>query len=72
MELIQLPKILKYMLWGTSYREGEAAGFIEDQISQELIPAYIQMVSPEIHLLLMTFQQRQDLEEKYLKTGILI
>jgi iron complex outermembrane receptor protein len=52
MELIQLPKILKYMLWGTSYREGEAAGFIEDQISQELILAYIQMVSPEIHLLL--------------------
>jgi iron complex outermembrane receptor protein len=33
------------MLWGTSYREGEAAGFIEDQISQELILHYIQMVS---------------------------
>jgi hypothetical protein len=71
MELIQLPKTLKYMLWGTSYREGEAAGFIEDQISQELILHYIQMVSYLKSTLLMTFQQRQDLEEK-LKTGILI
>jgi hypothetical protein len=49
------------------------AGFIEDQISQELILPYIQMVSYlKSTLLLMTFQQRQDLEEKYLKTGILI
>jgi hypothetical protein len=39
MELIQLPKILKY-IWGTSYREGEAAGFIEDQISQVYTALY--------------------------------
>jgi hypothetical protein len=40
--------------------------FIEDQISQELILLYIQMVSYK-STLLMTFQQQQDLEEKYLK-----
>jgi hypothetical protein len=60
------------MLLEVLVREGEAAGFIEDQISQELILHYIQMVSYlKSTLLLMTFQ-RQDLEEKYLKTGILI
>jgi hypothetical protein len=41
--------------------------------SQELILPYIQMVSYlKSTLLLMTCQQQQDLEEKYLKTGILI
>jgi hypothetical protein len=58
---------LKYTLWVVT----SAAVFIEDQINQELILLYIQMVLPEIHLQLMMFQQ-QDLEEKYLKVGILI
>jgi hypothetical protein len=67
---IQLPKTS--ICLEVLVREGEAAGFIEDQISQELILHYIQMVSYlKSTLLLMTFQ-RQDLEEKYLKTGILI
>jgi hypothetical protein len=71
MELIQLPKILKYMLLGTSYREGEAAGFIEDQISQELILP----ISKWFHLkstLLNDVSAAAGLREKYLKTGILI
>jgi hypothetical protein len=58
------------MLLGTSYRGGKQRFFIEDQISQELILPYIQWFLT-IHLLIMTFQQQQDLE-KYLKTGILI
>jgi hypothetical protein len=58
------------MLLGTSYREGEAAGFIEDQISQEHT-AHIQMVSPEIHST-NDVSAAAGLREKYLKTGILI
>jgi iron complex outermembrane receptor protein len=60
------------MLLGTSYREGEAAGFIEDQISQSLYCLYPNGFLPEIHSTINDVSAAAGLRGKYLKTGILI